>query len=63
MASDPHRKQHKAALPGAGPYALRPLLHDVPLSADGNNDDVKINCVEYFGMRILEAAGVEWGAC
>ena len=64
MASDPPRNQHKAAaLPGAGPYALRPLLHDVPLSADGNDEDVKINCVEYFGMRILEAVRVGWGAC
>ncbi|KAK4138592.1 hypothetical protein BT67DRAFT_459468 [Trichocladium antarcticum] len=54
MASDPPRKQHKAAaaaaaaLSGAGPYALRPLLHSVPLSADGSDEDVKINCVEYF---------------
>jgi hypothetical protein len=31
------------------PYALRPLLHDVPLSADGANEDIKINCVEYQG--------------
>jgi hypothetical protein len=64
MASDPQRKQGKAAaaaasssaaaLPGARPYALRPLLHDVPLSADGNNDDVKINCVDYYGMRALQ---------
>ncbi|KAK4104812.1 hypothetical protein N658DRAFT_464689 [Parathielavia hyrcaniae] len=49
MASDPHRKQGTAAaLPGARPYALRALLHDVPLSADGNNEEVKINCVDYY---------------
>ncbi|KAL2139783.1 hypothetical protein VTI28DRAFT_4699 [Corynascus sepedonium] len=48
MASDPQRNQAKAtALPGARPYALRPLLQGVPLSADGTNDDVKINCVDY----------------
>lgn len=52
MASDPQRKKHKAAgaLPRAGPFGLRPLLHDVPLSADGKNEDVKINCVDYLGM-------------
>ncbi|GAB1314882.1 TGF beta receptor associated 1 [Madurella fahalii] len=50
MASDPQRKKHKAAgaLPGAGPFGLRPLLHDVPLSTDGKNEDVKINCVDYL---------------
>lgn len=33
-----------------GPYVLRTLLKDVPLSADdGNDDDIKINCVEYLG--------------
>lgn len=33
----------------AGPYVLRPLLHDVPLSAEGNDEDIKINCVDYLG--------------
>ncbi|KAK4044839.1 hypothetical protein C8A01DRAFT_42449 [Parachaetomium inaequale] len=47
MASDAQRKQGPAALPGARPYTLRPLLHGVPLSADGGDDDVKINCVDY----------------
>lgn len=32
-----------------GPYVLRTLLDDVPLSADGSQSDVKINCVEYLG--------------
>ncbi|KAJ6444172.1 tho complex subunit 7 domain-containing protein [Purpureocillium lavendulum] len=31
-----------------GPYVLRSLLDNVPLSADGPQDDIKINCVEYF---------------
>ncbi|KAL2025140.1 hypothetical protein VTK56DRAFT_142 [Thermocarpiscus australiensis] len=50
-ASDPERQQrNKAAapVPGVGPYTLRPLLHDVPLSTDDKHDDVKINCVDYF---------------
>ncbi|KAL2162793.1 hypothetical protein VTH06DRAFT_6629 [Thermothelomyces fergusii] len=52
MASDPQRNQGKgraAALPGiASPYTLRPLLRGVPLSADGTDGDVKINCVDYY---------------
>ncbi|KXJ92829.1 hypothetical protein Micbo1qcDRAFT_188214 [Microdochium bolleyi] len=32
----------------AGPFILRDLLADVPLSADGSRDDIKINCVEYL---------------
>ncbi|KAK6062393.1 Transforming growth factor-beta receptor-associated protein 1 [Seiridium cupressi] len=32
-----------------GPFVLRTLLRDVPLSADGaKDDDVKINCVDYL---------------
>lgn len=31
-----------------GPFVLRTLLHDVPLAEDGDNDDVKINCVDYL---------------
>jgi hypothetical protein len=32
-----------------GPYVLRTLLDEVPLSADGSKDDIKINCVDYLG--------------
>lgn len=32
-----------------GPYVLRSLLSEVPLSADGSQDDIKINCVDYLG--------------
>ncbi|OIW29824.1 hypothetical protein CONLIGDRAFT_631896 [Coniochaeta ligniaria NRRL 30616] len=30
-----------------GPFVLRPLLQDVPLSAEGTDEDIKINCVDY----------------
>lgn len=36
-----------------GPFVLRTLLHDVPLSADGDEEDIKINCVDYWGMHAL----------
>lgn len=32
-----------------GPFVLRTLFADVPLSADGTKDDIRINCVEYLG--------------
>jgi len=34
----------------AGPFVLRSLLEDLPLSTDGDRDDVEINCVEFLGM-------------
>ncbi|KAK3370152.1 hypothetical protein B0H63DRAFT_421905 [Podospora didyma] len=49
MASDAQRKSAAVAPAAAGgPFVLRPLLHDVPLSADGTAEDIKINCVEYL---------------
>lgn len=32
-----------------GPYVLRNLLEDVPLSADGDHESIRINCVEFLG--------------
>ncbi|KAM5356395.1 hypothetical protein ACJ41O_003041 [Fusarium nematophilum] len=35
-----------------GPYVLRTLLDEVPLSADGSQDDIKINCVDYLDSNL-----------
>ena len=32
-----------------GPFVLRPLLQDVPLSAEGTDENIRINCVDYHG--------------
>lgn len=32
-----------------GPFVLRSLLDNVPLSADGTEEDIHINCVDYYG--------------
>jgi vacuolar protein sorting-associated protein 3 len=32
-----------------GPFVLRPLLENVPLSTDGTEEDIQINCVDYYG--------------
>lgn len=33
-----------------GPFVLRSLLEDLPLSADGDRDDIEIKCVEFLGI-------------
>ncbi|KAG9247614.1 hypothetical protein BJ878DRAFT_453945 [Calycina marina] len=38
--------------PETGPYVLQTLLADVPLSADGDRDDVEINCVEFLDSNL-----------
>ncbi|KAI0006939.1 hypothetical protein F4779DRAFT_539798 [Xylariaceae sp. FL0662B] len=37
---------------GAGPFVLRTLFADVPLSEDSTRDDIRINCVEYLGGNL-----------
>jgi hypothetical protein len=41
----------------SGPFVLRSLLEDVPLSADGDREDIVINCVEFWGM-FYECGGI-----
>ncbi|TLS25415.1 hypothetical protein PpBr36_07229 [Pyricularia pennisetigena] len=36
----------------AGPFVLRSLLHDVPLSADGGEERIRINCVDYWESNL-----------
>ncbi|KAN0115076.1 hypothetical protein V8E51_004620 [Hyaloscypha variabilis] len=36
----------------AGPFVLRSLLEDLPLSTDGDRDDVEINCVEFLDQNL-----------
>ncbi|KAI1853543.1 hypothetical protein JX266_001527 [Neoarthrinium moseri] len=54
MASDAQDEERALEKPKrtpleSGPYVLRTLLQDVPLSADGAADhDIKINCVDYL---------------
>lgn len=35
-----------------GPFVLRTLLGQVPLSGDGSSHDIKINCVEYYDHNL-----------
>jgi len=42
-------KKRKGVDLETGPYVLRTLLANVPLSAEGDGDDTKINCVEVLG--------------
>jgi hypothetical protein len=45
----PAAKKRKRAPPETGPFVLRKLLDDVPLAAEGDRDDIVINCVEILG--------------
>lgn len=51
-ASFPRTQHHELQV---GPYALRTLLEDVPLSEDGDNANIKINCVDYLGRESLNS--------
>ncbi|KAI0881130.1 uncharacterized protein GGS22DRAFT_76105 [Annulohypoxylon maeteangense] len=48
MASDPQGDKRSLKEFDVGPFVLRTLFEDVPLSEDGTKDDIKINCVEYL---------------
>lgn len=45
-AASPQGAKHELQ---AGPFVLRTLLENVPLSEDGDHDKIKINCVDYLG--------------
>ncbi|KAH8595799.1 hypothetical protein B0O99DRAFT_621484 [Bisporella sp. PMI_857] len=44
--------QNRRLAPQTGPYILRSLLADVPLSADGDRDDIEINVVEFLDSNL-----------
>jgi hypothetical protein len=45
----PTSRKTKRPAPEVGPFVLRSLLADLPLSAEGDRGDVEINCVEFLG--------------
>ena len=47
------RKRKRKLPPETGPYVLRSVIEDLPLSAEGDRDDIEINCVEFLGMLKL----------
>jgi hypothetical protein len=54
-ANDPEELSSSSverATPETGPYVLRALLEDLPLSADGDRDDIEITCVEFLGTQL-----------
>ncbi|KAI2609283.1 hypothetical protein GGR54DRAFT_383522 [Hypoxylon sp. NC1633] len=52
MASDSRSDSDSLKDLGTGPFVLRSLFADVPLSEDGTRDDIKINCVEYLDSHL-----------
>ncbi|KAF8863843.1 hypothetical protein BDZ45DRAFT_738045 [Acephala macrosclerotiorum] len=45
------RKRRRTALE-TGPFVLRSLLQDLPLSAEGDRYDIEINCVEFLDQNL-----------
>jgi hypothetical protein len=46
-------KKRKQPTPETGPFVLRNLIEDLPLAAEGDRDDIEINCVEFLGMVLM----------
>ncbi|RAL60791.1 hypothetical protein DID88_009896 [Monilinia fructigena] len=46
------RRERKRKVPENGPYVLRSLIEDLPLSADGDRTDIEINCVEFLDQNL-----------
>lgn len=42
-------RKKRRTIPENGPFVLRSLLEDIPLSADGDRHDIHILCVEFLG--------------
>ncbi|KAL2074719.1 hypothetical protein VTL71DRAFT_8498 [Oculimacula yallundae] len=53
-SSDPEETalSRRQAAAETGPFVLRALLEDLPLSADGDRDDIEINCVEFLEQNL-----------
>ncbi|ESZ97623.1 hypothetical protein SBOR_2024 [Sclerotinia borealis F-4128] len=45
-------RKRKRRVPENGPYVLRSLIEDLPLSADGDRTDIEINCVEFLDQNL-----------
>ncbi|ATZ54339.1 hypothetical protein BCIN_10g03470 [Botrytis cinerea B05.10] len=48
--SDPSKRKRRVQ--ENGPYVLRSLIEDLPLSADGDRTDIEINCVEFLDQNL-----------
>jgi hypothetical protein len=48
-AQESSLREKKQPSSETGPFVLRNLIGDLPLSAEGDRDDIEINCVEFLG--------------
>jgi hypothetical protein len=47
------RKRRRMKLPEAGPYVLRNVLKDIPLTTEDGSEDAQISCIEFWSTLIL----------
>ncbi|KAK5090222.1 hypothetical protein LTR05_000392 [Lithohypha guttulata] len=52
MSDEPVRKRRRLQVPEAGPFVLKKVLDDIPLNADGPNEEVSITCVEFWNDNL-----------
>ena len=56
MASASFSRKRKRRTPRpVSPYVLSSLLDDVPISADDDNAQAEITCVEYWGLSFYKS--------
>ncbi|KAI9735375.1 MAG: hypothetical protein M1818_006570 [Claussenomyces sp. TS43310] len=52
MSADVVSSHSRQTTQEAGPFVLRTLLENVPLSAEGDGHDITINCVDFLGSNL-----------
>lgn len=48
MSDERARKKRRLHAPEAGPYVLRKVLEDIPLTSEESSESVSITCVEFW---------------
>lgn len=53
-----HKKRRRPQAAEVRPYVLKPLLQNIRLASEDVDDDVHINCVEYWSAYVSDGADV-----
>lgn len=53
-------KRRRLSPPESGPYVLRKVLENIPLTTEDGNDQVSITCVEYWSRYVVNVILQRW---
>jgi hypothetical protein len=53
------KKRRRVNLPEAGPYVLRNVLKDIPLTTEDGSEDAQISCIEFWSTLIRPDSKLE----